>query len=88
MQEDTTSLRIAKTTLAFFNQLKSEEAGARGKSTIDQDKFLRFLLLLYQRVRNDPVLQKIREKEQKWAQNQEKDASEKREHAWKQDVVR
>lgn len=64
MQEDTTSLRVNKTTLAFFNQLKSEEAGARGQSTIDQDKFLRFLLLLYQRVRNDPVLQKIREKEQ------------------------
>lgn len=64
MQDDTTTLRIAKTTLAFFNQLKSEEAGARGQSTIDQDKFLRVLLFLYQRVKNDPLLQKIREKEQ------------------------
>lgn len=64
MQDDTTTLRIGKTTLAFFNQLKSEEAGARGSSTINQDKFLRFLLLIYQRVKNDPILQKIREKEQ------------------------
>lgn len=60
-----TKMDISKQTLALFKQLEAEEAGQRGESCIEHDKFLRFLLLLYTQVRQDPVLKKIREKGEK-----------------------
>lgn len=61
-REGYTTIQVYKTTHALFNQLRAEEAGARGKSTLDQDSFQRFLLLLYQEVRQDPILSKVRKK--------------------------
>jgi hypothetical protein len=43
--------------LAIFNQMRAEEAGRIGESNLDPNKFLTFLLNLYQAVKGDsPVL--------------------------------
>lgn len=60
VSKDYTSLQIKKTSMALFNQMRAEEAGRLGKSNIEQDEFLRFLLTLYQSVKGDtPVLTSV-----------------------------
>ena len=55
-----TSLNVKKTTMALLNQTRAEEAGRLGKSNIEHDEFLRFLLTLYQAVKGDtPVLSSV-----------------------------
>lgn len=55
-----TSLHIKKTTVPLLNQARAEEAGRTGKSNIEQDEFLRFLLILYKSVKGDtPVLTSV-----------------------------
>lgn len=57
------TMQVRKTTLFLFNQTLSEEAGKRGESYIEQDKFIRFLLNLYQAVKGDfLVLPEVRRK--------------------------
>jgi len=57
------TMQVKKNTLALFNQTLSEEAGKRGESYIEQDKFIRFLLNLYQAVKGDfLVLPEVRRK--------------------------
>lgn len=52
-----TSIQVKKPTLALLNEMKAQEAGRIGKSNMDQDQFLKFLLNLYQAVKGDgPVL--------------------------------
>lgn len=55
-----TSLNIKIPTLALLNQTRAEEAGRIGKSNIEHDEFIRFLLALYQGVKGDtPVLSSV-----------------------------
>jgi len=51
-----TSLNVKKPTMALLNQTRAEEAGRLGKSNIEQDEFLRFLLTLYQAVKGDTLV--------------------------------
>lgn len=51
-----TSMQIKKTSLSLLNQMRAEEAGRTGRSTIEQDEFLRFLLTLYQAVKGDSLV--------------------------------
>jgi len=55
-----TSLNIKKTTMALLNQTRAEEAGRLGKSNIEHDEFIRFLLTLYRSAKGDiPVLSSV-----------------------------
>lgn len=55
-----TSLNVKKPTMALLNQTRAEEAGRLGKSNIEHDEFIRFMLNLYQAVKGDgPVLSAV-----------------------------
>lgn len=51
-----TSMQVRKSTLALLNQMRAEEAGRKGKSNIEQDEFVRFLLMLYRAVKGDTIV--------------------------------
>jgi len=66
VKEGYTSLNIKKPTLSLLNQMRAEEAGRLGKSNIEQDEMIRFLLTLYQAVKGDtPVLSSVWKKMEK-----------------------
>jgi len=61
-----TSLNIKKPTISLLNQMRAEEAGRLGESNIEQDRFIKFLLTLYQAVKGDtPVLSSVWKKLEK-----------------------
>lgn len=54
-----TTVQIQKPTLSLLNQKRAEEAGRTGESNMDQDRFIKFLLNLYEAVKDDPVLSAV-----------------------------
>lgn len=55
-QKGYTHIEIPNSSLALFNQIKSEEAGRRDMNRMRSEDFFIFLLYLYMQVRNDNIV--------------------------------
>lgn len=55
-QKGYTHIEIPNSSLALFNQIKSEEAGRRDMNRMRTEDFFVFLLYLYLQVKNDDIV--------------------------------
>lgn len=58
-REGYTMMEVSNKTLAFFNEMRARETRRRKVSKLTQDKYLNFLLLLYQQIEKDAAFLQI-----------------------------